>query len=253
MIEMMEKQGFISLFKQFLTLHEMDTLLTDGQIEQFYDLTCYMTEKNQVMNITAIREVERIIPLHYMDCLLAVRYIPHGAKVLDIGCGGGFPTLPLAIACPDITVIGVDSTEKKVRYVQETADRLGLKVSTIAARAEELAQDPLYREQFDIVTSRAVARLHILDELCLPFVRIGGQAVILKGAAGAEELEEATVGIETLGGDINDLEELTLMVTDGLNVPEKVTEQRAVILIDKVRKTPVNYPRSFGQIKKKPL
>lgn len=252
-MEMMEKQGFFSLFKHFLSLHGMDTLVADNQIEQFYDLTRYMTEKNQVMNITAIREVERIIPLHYMDCLLAVRYIPHGAKVLDIGCGGGFPTLPLAIARPDITVTGVDSTEKKVRYVQETADQLGLKVSTVAARAEELAQNPLYREQFDIVTSRAVARLHVLDELCLPFVRIGGQAIILKGAAGAEELEEATAGIEALGGDVNDLDELTLTVTDGAGTTERVTEQRAVILIDKVRKTPANYPRSFGQIKKKPL
>ena len=246
-MEFMEKQAFSALFRQFLAIHDLSEYADKPLIDQFYELTRLMSEKNQVMNLTAIRDVERIIPLHYVDCLLAAEYLPHGASVIDVGCGGGFPTLPLAIARPDITVFGVDSTEKKVRYVQETADRLGLKVQTAAARAEDLAKDPAYREKFDVATSRAVARLNILDELCLPFVKNGGRAVILKGAAGAEELEEATVGIETLGGDIADILEFNLKVADGDE------EQRTVILIDKMRKTPPSYPRAFGQIKKKPL
>ncbi len=246
-MQMMEKQTFSTLFRHFLTIHDLNEYATDAVIDQFYELTRQMMAKNEVMNLTAIRDVERIIPLHYIDCLLAAAYIPSGAKIMDIGCGGGFPTLPLAIARPDVTIVGVDSTEKKVRYVQETADQLGLSVQTVAARAEDLGQDPSYREKFDVVTSRAVARLRILDELCLPFVKIGGRAVILKGAAGAEELEEATVGIKTLGGDIASMEKLQLLVA------ADHAEQRTILLIDKPRKTTISYPRAFGQIKKKPL
>lgn len=247
MNDMMEKHEFSELFRQYLTIHALDAYANEACIAQFYELTRCLIEKNRVMNLTAIREVERIIPLHYVDCLLAAGYIPHGARVMDIGCGGGFPTLPLAIARPDITICGVDSTEKKVKYVQETADQLGLRVRTVAARAEDLARDPEFRERFDVVTARAVARLSVLDELCLPFVKIGGRAVILKGAAGAEELEEATVGVETLGGDVAGMDELELQVKAG------DVESRTVILIDKVRPTPAAYPRSFGMIKKKPL
>ncbi len=246
-MEIMEKQAFSTLFRHFLAIHELDEHTAEAKIDRFYDLTRYMMEKNQVMNLTAIREVEKIIPLHYIDCLLTATYIPYGAKVMDIGCGGGFPSLPLAIARPDLVIVGVDSTEKKVRYVQETAAKLGLNVQAIAARAEELAQDPAYREQFDVVTSRAVARLNILDELCLPFVKIGGKAVILKGAAGTEELEEAAAGIGALGGDI------AAVHAPMLTVAEDDVEQRTVILINKIRKTPAAYPRAFGRIKKNPL
>ena len=244
----MEKQAFFALFSHFLTLHGLEKYDTDNIKETFFDLTRLMLETNAVMNVTAIRDVEKIIPLHYIDCLLVADHFPVGATVIDVGCGGGFPTLPLAIARPDLRITGVDSTEKKVRYVAQTAEKLGLSnVKTISARAEELIQTPRMRESFDVATSRAVARLHILDELCLPFVKIGGKAVIMKGAAGDEEYAEAAVGIEKLGGRLAEIEHGELTVADN------DVEKRTTILIDKINATPTQYPRQFGQIKKRPL
>ena len=243
----MDKQAFYSLFRENITLNGLNIYITENIMPQFYELTCRMMEKNAVMNITAIREVEKIIPLHYADCMAIAQYIPQNAQVMDVGCGGGFPTLPLAIIRPDIQITAIDSTEKKVNYVQETADAMGLRVHTLAARAEELARDPAYRERFDVVTSRAVARLNLLDELCLPFLKVDGQAVIMKGAAGDQEVAEAQSGILTLGGQIKHV------INNQLALSEQEKEQRTVVLIKKVSETPAKYPRPFGQIKKKPL
>ena len=238
------KQIFIEIFQK----NQLDEYVKDDIIEKFFNLTCLMLEKNSVMNITAIKEIEKIIPLHYADCLKVAPYIPQGAKVIDIGCGGGFPSLPLAIVRPDVTIVGVDSTAKKVAYVAETAKTLGLdNLSTISARAEELITMPQMRESFDVVISRAVARLHILDELCLPFIKIGGKAIFMKGAAGNEELVEAESGIKKLGGDHIQI------VEDDLWVTNDIKEVRVQILIEKASNTPAQYPRQFGQIKKKPL
>ena len=234
------------LIENFYQNH-LDQYTTDSHISLFYDLTNIMLEKNQVMNVTAIRDIEKIIPLHYADCLKIADYIPQGAKVIDIGCGGGFPTLPLAIARPDIQILGVDSTDKKVKYVAETAKILNLSnVNVISARAEELISFPNIRESFDVVVSRAVARLCVLDELCMPFIKIGGHFIVMKGAAGQEELNEAQNGIEKLGGKVVDT------ICDKLTVLDE-TEQREIFVIEKIRTTPVQYPRQFGQIKKKPL
>lgn len=236
----------VLLIENFNQNH-VDQYATDQNISLFYDLTNIMLEKNQVMNITAIREVEKIIPLHYADCLKIAEHIPEGSKVIDIGCGGGFPTLPLAIVRPDIQILGVDSTDKKVKYVAETAKSLNLtNVSTISARAEVLISLSGYRESFDVAVSRAVARLCVLDELCLPFVRIGGQFIVMKGSAGQEELDEAQNGIEKLGGKVINTIQDELTVTDE-------TEKRVMFVIEKTHGTPTQYPRQFGQIKKKPL
>ena len=244
----MEKQAFFMQFSRFLSIHGLEKYDTDDKKEAFYDLTRLMMETNAVMNVTAIRDVEKIIPLHYVDCLLVADYFPVGVAVIDIGCGGGFPTLPLAIARPDLQITGVDSTEKKVRYVAQTAEKLGLSnVTALAARAEELILQQNMRESFDVVTSRAVARLNILDELCLPFVKIGGKAVFMKGSAGDEEYAEAKSGIHKFGGELSHIEHKELVVDEG------DIEKRTVILIDKISATPVQYPRQFGQIKKRPL
>ena len=244
----MEKQAFFTQFSHFLGIHGLEKYDIGDKKEAFCDLTQLMLETNAVMNVTAIRDVEKIIPLHYIDCLLVADHFPAGATVIDVGCGGGFPTLPLAIARPDLHITGVDSTEKKVRYVAHTAEKLGLSnVTTISARAEELILQPNMRETFDVVTSRAVARLNVLDELCLPFVKIGGKAVIMKGAAGDEEYAEAAAGIEKLGGKLMGIER------GELTVAENDVEKRATILIEKIGLTPTQYPRQFGQIKKRPL
>ncbi|MBE6559091.1 MAG: 16S rRNA (guanine(527)-N(7))-methyltransferase RsmG [Ruminococcaceae bacterium] len=226
----------------------LEKYLTTRNVRNFYKLTGIMTEKNDVMNITAIHDIEKVIALHHADCLKIADYIPEGAEVIDVGCGGGFPTLPLAIVRPDIHITALDSTQKKVLYVEETARELGLdNVRAISGRAEELSKLPSMREAFDVAVSRAVARLNILDELCLPFVKIGGRAVFMKGADGENEYIEAEKGIESLGGG------KCQMIKEKLIVDEEVSEKRTQIIVEKLLKTHEKYPRQFGQIKKKPL
>ena len=243
----MEFENFKALFEENLAKNSLSVYADEQIIRKFYNLTTMMMAKNQVMNITAIREVERIIPLHYIDCLKIAHLIPQNAHVIDVGCGGGFPTLPLAIVRPDICITALDSTEKKVNYVIEVASALHLgNVTGIIGRAEELAQSPSLREKFTVATSRAVARLCLLDELCLPFVEIGGQMIVMKGAMGQEELDEAQKGIEILGGSVKNV------IFDQICVLDE-RESRVNIVIEKVSSTPTKYPRQFGQIKKKPL
>lgn len=236
------REYFIRIFQQ----NGLETYITEENIHKFYDLTVKMVETNKVMNITALTTVDKIIPLHYADCVKAAALIPQNATVADIGCGGGFPILPLAIVRPDMNLVGIDSTEKKVRYVQNTADELGLSVTAISGRAEDLAKQTDYRDHFDVVISRAVARLNVLDELCMPFVKAGGQFIALKGAAGQEELSEAMNGIQKLGGLLQGTDEYSLFTADD-------EEKRVMVRIDKISATPKEYPRAFGAIKKKPL
>lgn len=243
----MEKSAFDTLFRTIFATNGLERYVNDETITSFYTLTEHMMAVNAVMNLTALDTPEKIIPLHYADCALAAACFPKAATVADVGCGGGFPTLPLAILRPDLHITAIDSTCKKVAYVAETAHLLGLdNIETITARAEELGHDPTRREHFDVVTSRAVARLNVLDELCLPLCRVGGQLILLKGAAGPEELAEARNGILQLGGSDPACEEMELHTLDG-------SERRTLIRVRKVSPTPNTYPRGFGQIKKRPL
>ena len=240
---------YLSFREYFIRIFEkngLEAYHTDENIRKFYNLTVKMVETNQVMNITALTTMDKIIPLHYADCVKAAALIPQNATVADIGCGGGFPILPLAIVRPDLQLVGIDSTEKKIRYVQNTADELGLSVTAISGRAENLANQTDYRDHFDVVISRAVARLNVLDELCMPFVKVGGRFIALKGAAGQEELSEAMNGIQKLGGQLQGTDEYSLFTADD-------EEKRVMVRIDKISATPKEYPRAFGAIKKKPL
>lgn len=242
----MDYLSFREYFIRIFYKNGLETYITEEHIRKFYDLTVKMVETNKVMNITALTTMDKIIPLHYADCVKAEALIPQNATVADIGCGGGFPILPLAIVRPDLKLVGIDSTEKKIRYVQSTADELGLSVTAISGRAEDLAKQTDYRDHFDVVISRAVARLNVLDELCMPFVKVGGRFIALKGAAGQEELSEAMNGIQKLGGQLQDTDEYSLFTTDD-------EEKRVMVRIDKISATPKEYPRAFGAIKKKPL
>jgi 16S rRNA (guanine527-N7)-methyltransferase len=240
----------MSQFKDFYTeifqKNGLELYIRDEIIEKFEKLTEIMIQTNAVMNITALTTMEKIVPLHYADCVKIAKKIPDGATVIDIGCGGGFPILPLGIVRPDLKMTGLDSTDKKVKYVQNTANELGLKINTLSARAEDAAKMAEYRDSFDIAISRAVARMNLLDELCMPFVKVGGSFIAMKGAAGQEELDEAKNGIQRLGGEIARMDEYDLYT--GFE-----DEKRTIVEIRKTTATPKEFPRGFGAIKKKPL
>ena len=205
-----------------------------------------MLQTNAVMNITALNTIDKIIPLHYADCVKVAEFIPENARVADIGCGGGFPILPLAIVRPDLKLVGIDSTAKKVRYVQNVADELQLSVTTVAGRAESQELQEEMREDFDVVISRAVARMNLLSELCIPFVKVGGKFIAMKGAAGEEENVEALRGIHMLGGSTESFHRYDLYL-------HNTSEQRTVIEIRKFQSTPKMYPRPYSAMKKRPL
>lgn len=215
--------------------------------ERFCALTRLLLQENEKTNLTAITDPADIAYLHYADSLSASAYLPAGAKVIDVGCGGGFPTLPLAIARPDLQMTALDSTAKKLHFVASAAETLGLSnVTVLNARAEEVGQDPAHRGRYDAAVSRAVARMQVLAELCLPLVARGGSLVALKGAAAREELDAAARGIALLGGRI-----VSMTAVDLGDCGRAASHN--VILITKTEETPKMYPRNFSQINKKPL
>ncbi len=250
---MIEKEEFYGKVRRIFEENGLFEYLSDEILEKFRSLTEIMLETNEKMNITAITDIDAVIARHYADSLLMLsENIESGARVCDIGCGGGFPSFPIAIARPDIFITGVDSTAKKVVYVNEAAAKLGLtNLKAISGRAEELAAVGAdMRESFDVVCARAVAALPVLSELCLPFVKVGGRFIALKAKSGEEELSLSEKGIEKLGGRVIKSEKLYLR---DKTVPGGEEAERLLITVEKVRKTEEKYPRAFGQIKKKPL
>ena len=217
------------------------------KIERFWRFSKHLLQVNQITNLTAIRNMPDTITNHLIDSLLCEEYIPQGTRVLDIGCGPGFPSLPLAIMRPDLEIVALDSTAKKIAFVQESAQLLSLEnITAISGRAEDAAISKKIGT-FDVVVSRAVAKMSILSELCLPYVKIGGRFIALKAAKAEEELAEATNGIRILGGSNATLHEKELSLADG------ASERRCLIEVQKAKKTPAGYPRSYSQISKKPL
>ena len=220
---------------------------TDRQIEQFNTYIELLIETNKSLNLTAITDPHEVAVKHMVDSLscLDEHVFKEGATVLDLGTGAGFPGIPLAIMRPDLRITLFDSLQKRLRFLEGVISQLGLtNVVTLHGRAEETAKLSDYREQFDIITSRAVARLAVLAEWSLPFGRIGGYLVALKGAAYEEELQEAKKALDILGKATVQVKPVTLPTLD---------DKRAVLYVKKTAPTPKKYPRKPKDIKERPL
>lgn len=219
--------------------------LNDEQIKLFEMLSELLVEQNKTMNLTAITDPDGIAVKHFADSISALSAydFAEGAKVLDVGTGAGFPSIPLLIARPDLEMTMIDSTAKKLKYVASTVETLGLTAEVLHTRAEEAGQNKEYREKFDIVCSRAVAALNVLCEYCLPFVKVGGVFLAMKAAKAQEEIADAKNAIKTLGGKI--IAEKPFALSDG--------GERTIVVIKKISQVPSKYPRVSAQIAKKPL
>lgn len=214
--------------------------LNREQLEKFEKYYSLLVEYNQKFNITAITEREEIIVKHFVDSILKVDKL--NGKLLDVGSGGGFPALPLKIVNENLSVSLVESTGKKCDFLREVVKNLCLEnVDIFCERAEELSRKENFREKFDIVSARAVARLNTLAEYCLPFTKVGGKFIAFKGDY-VEELKEAQNAIKILGGEVEKVEDFTL---DGA--------KRGIIYIEKIKSTPEKYPRGRGKERKCPL
>ena len=215
--------------------------LTGEQIDRLCRFGALLLEKNQVMNLTAITEPSAVAQLHFLDSLTVLRAADcRGKSIIDVGCGAGFPGVPVAIAEPTAKLTLLDSLQKRMNWLREVLPELGVQAEVVSARAEEYVAGR--REQYDIATSRAVARLNILCELCLPYVKVGGKFLALKGAMTHEEVEQARKAIEVLGGRVAEIAEYPI-----------AGAIHRIVVIEKVRPTPKQYPRKFAKIKQAPL
>lgn len=212
-----------------------------AQAEKFSTLFEFMVEYNRNVNLTAITEFRDVVMKHFIDSVLPFTMIeiPEGTRFIDVGTGAGFPSLPLLIIRPDLRGTLCDSLRKRCDYLEAVCAKIGVKSEIIHARGEELARNR--REKYDFATARAVAAMPVLTELCLPFVRVGGNFIALKSVN--EDLKSAESAIKILGGEIAEITDYKLPNGD----------DRRMAVIKKISQTPTKYPRSYANITKKPL
>ena len=222
-------------------LPELGLGLEETTVDALCAFGAAVVRQNEVMNLTAITESSAVAKLHLLDSLTLLAVAdPKGKSLIDVGCGAGFPGVPVAIACPEARVTLLDSLGKRMNWLEQILPQLGVRARCITARAEEAVAE--HREKFDLATSRAVARLNILLELTAPYVRVGGAVLALKGAAAREELEEAKNAVKRLGLKVEEIRDFTI---DGAN--------HSVIVLRKIAPTPAQYPRRYAKIKQSPL
>jgi len=218
--------------------------LTGAQLDAFDRYAALLVQWNEKMNLTAITAPRDIVVKHFVDSLLTLKAapLPQGARLVDVGSGAGFPSVPMAILRPDLRVTHLDSLNKRLVFLQELCGQLGIAARQVHARAEEAGRGPL-RQSFDCAAARAVAQLNKLSEYCLPLVRQGGLFLALKGADADAEVQAAQKAIALLGGSLKEVRHCTL--PDG--------DRRAIAVVQKVAPTPPKYPRPSAQISKLPL
>ena len=224
---------------------KLDIALNETKANQFMTFMDMLTETNKSLNLTAITEPEEIITKHFLDSLTACSFIPESASVIDVGCGAGFPGLPVKIAREDISLTLLDSLNKRLAFIESVLKSTGISgANCVHARAEDGGRDKTHREKYDIALSRAVANMAVLSEYCLPYVKTGGLFLALKGPAAPEELKNAEKAIKTLGGEIAEVSEVTVPFTDLLH---------KIVVVKKVKPCPKEYPRKAGTPSKKPI
>jgi len=225
----------------------LDQELSVEKVRLFDRLTELLLDWNKRMNLTAITDRQEIAVMHYLDALTLTRALPpvDGRRLIDVGAGAGFPGLPLAIAFPRLQVTLMDSTAKKLRFIDHACSELGLKnARTLHARAEDAGRDKRHREAYDFVVARALGRLPALSEYTLPLAKLGGQVIAMKGRSAFEESNAAAKAIDSLGGELFTIEELKLPTLDN---------PRYLVVIDKVKPTPRRYPRKAGVPSRQPI
>ncbi len=227
------------------TLSEYGFALTEKQAADLDRYASFLVEYNEKVNLTAITEPNEIVVKHFLDSLLLLRAydVPPKGKMIDVGTGAGFPSVPVRILRDDIDLTLLDSLNKRVVFLEQLSAMLGQKNLCLHARAEEAGQKKEYRQKYDIATARAVAATSVLAEYCLPFLKVGGMLVLLKGSDIAEEVKQAGKAIGLLGGELEGTREYLL--------PGE--QKRNILLIRKVRETPANYPRPSAKMAKNPL
>ncbi len=236
----MKKEEFYKEIRN--TLKEIE--LTENQIEQFYNYMNGILKWNKSINVTSITDEKMFIVKHFADSLTINRFVEDKKNLIDIGTGAGFPGIPLKIVNKDLKVTLIDSVNKKLNIIRDiTADFNLENLEIIHTRAEDLANDIEYREKYDIATTRAVSNLTTIAEYMLPFVKINGYAICMKGPNIRQELEDSKVAIEVLGGKLEKIE--------SLNVGNEL--ERNIILIKKVKSTPKKFPRGKGKPLKEPI
>lgn len=236
---MMNEQSFIEYCRN------SGLSLTDKELQKFVQYYEILIKYNEITNLTSITAKEEVFLKHFYDSLTLLIYhqLSHGITLCDVGAGAGFPSIPLKIVRPDLKITIIDSLGKRIDFINYLVKMLDLKdVEAYHARAEDFAKQK--RETFDVVTARAVARLNILSELCIPLVKVNGEFIAMKGQSGFEELQEANNAITTLG--------CKLATQYEFNLPEDAGK-RLIFAFTKITKTPNKYPRNYGQIKNKPL
>lgn len=230
-------------------LGEFGIVLDDKKKQLLYDYYELLTEKNKVMNLTAITDFDEVVVKHYLDSLSVCRAIcmKDAGNMIDVGTGAGFPGIPIKIVFPWIDVLLLDSLNKRVSFLNEVIEKLGLSgIRAVHARAEEAGKDKRYREKFDLCTSRAVSRLCTLSEYCIPFIKKDGFFISWKSEKSEEEIKEAEDSVRILGGEM----------IDNLSYSYKCREEiyhRSLLVIKKIKSTPGKYPRKAGIPQKEPL
>ena len=239
----MEKEDFKRIMIE--NLKEINIYLSDFQLEQFYNYMNILIEWNKFMNLTGITDPKEIIIKHFIDSLTVLDKIDKNNTIIDVGTGAGFPGIPIKIASPDTEVVLLDSLNKRVNFLNEVIKKLQLKgIKTVHGRAEDYGRDKNYREKYDVAIARAVAPLNILLEYLMPFVRVKGKCLCMKGANSEEEISLSKRVIEKLGGKLIYTEEFLIPNTD---------MKRKIVEIEKIKNTEEKYPRKAGIPSKEPL